>query len=113
MYMIEEITQIHGDVIIVNAPVSGSVIGTGSQTTTSQPIPGSSPEGKRVIQFVAGDRGGGPRAQLQLPREEKKIRESVALGRCREAFEFAPSVFAASIDEIITCQLYQPAIVHF
>ena len=77
MYMIEEITQIHGDVIIVNAPVSDSVIGSGSQTSTAQPISGSSPDNRFIIQFVAGDRGGGPRAELQLPREEKRIRESV------------------------------------
>jgi hypothetical protein len=66
-----------------------------------------------VIQFVAGDRGGGPRAQLQIPREEKKIRESVALGSCRDAFRFAPSVFAASIDEVIACHQNRPAVVHF
>jgi hypothetical protein len=113
MYMVEELTQIHGDVIIVNAPVSNSVIGSGSQTTTAEAVPAPPSDSKLIIQFVAGDRGGGPRAQLQLPREEKRIRDSVALGRCRDAFAFAPSVFAASIDDVITCQLHRPAIMHF
>ncbi|MDR3638882.1 MAG: hypothetical protein P4L84_34070 [Isosphaeraceae bacterium] len=114
MYLIEELTQIHnGDVIIVNAPVSGSVVGSGSQTSTAQTNSQPLLDTKFVIQFVAGDRGGGPRAQLQLPREEKKIKESVALGKRRDAFEFAPPVFAASIDEVIACQQHRPAIVHF
>ena len=113
MYMIEEVTQIHGDVIIVNAPVTGSVSGSGSQTTTAETVRAATPGNKLVIQFVAGDRGGGPRALLQLPREEKRIRESVTLGKRRDAFEFAPSIFAASIDEVITCHLHRPSIVHF
>jgi hypothetical protein len=74
--------------------------------------PPAAAAGQIVIQFVAGDRGGGPRAQLQIPREEKKIKESVALGARRNAFRFAPSLFAASIDEVIACHQYRPAIVH-
>lgn len=69
--------------------------------------------GQVVIQFVAGDRGGGTRAQLQIPREEKKIVEAVALGGLRDAFRFARSVFAASIDEVIACHQNRPAVVHF
>jgi CHAT domain len=65
-----------------------------------------------VIQFIAGDRGGGPRAQIPIPREEKKIKESIALGARRDDFRFAPSVFAASIDEVIACQQHRPVIVH-
>lgn len=66
-----------------------------------------------VIQFIAGDRGGGPRPQLMIPREEKIIRDAVALGSRREAFSFAPSVYSASIDDVIACNRAKPAIVHF
>lgn len=66
-----------------------------------------------VIQFVAGDRGGGPRAQLQIPREERKIREAIALGSGHDSFAFAPPEFAASIDDVISCHQRRPAIVHF
>ncbi len=66
-----------------------------------------------VIQFVAGDRGGGPRSQLQVPREEKGIRDAIALGQLRDFFDFGPPVFAAGIDDMIACHRARPAIVHF
>jgi hypothetical protein len=66
-----------------------------------------------VIQFVAGDRGGGPKSQLQVPREEKRIREAIALGLHRNSFDFSHPVFAASIDDLIACHRSRPAIVHF
>lgn len=69
--------------------------------------------GQIVIQFIAGDRGGGPRAQLHIPREERKIKEAVALGTYHDSFAFAPSEFAASIDDVIACHQRRPAIVHF
>jgi hypothetical protein len=65
-----------------------------------------------VIQFIAGDRGGGPRSLIQVHREEKGIRDAVALGRFRDAFDFAPSKFAASINDVIGCRHHRPAIVH-
>lgn len=76
------------------------------------PATANSP-GKVVIQIIAGDRGGGPRALLQIPREDRKIKESVALGARHDSFEFANSEFAASIDDVIACQLRRPMIVHF
>jgi hypothetical protein len=66
-----------------------------------------------VIQFVAGDRGGGPRSQIQVPREVKEIRQSVALGRNRDAFDFAHPVLAASLDDLIDCHRSLPTIIHF
>lgn len=66
-----------------------------------------------IIQFIAGDRGGGARSQIQVPREEKGIREAVALGRHRNSFDFALPVLAASIDDMIACHRNRPAIMHF
>jgi hypothetical protein len=66
-----------------------------------------------VIQFIAGDRGGGPRSQIQVPREEKGIREAIALGQHRDSFGFAPPVLAAGIDDMIACHMTRPAIIHF
>jgi hypothetical protein len=65
------------------------------------------------ILFIAGDRGGGPRAQLQIPREEKAIHDAVGLGSHRDGFRFAPSIYAASINDLIGCRRHRPAIVHF
>jgi hypothetical protein len=79
--------------------------------------PASKPQaaltGRVVFQFIAGDRGGGPRAQLQIPREEKTIKEAIALGTYHDSFEFALSEYAASIDDVIACHERRPAIVHF
>lgn len=89
---------------------------TGWQPTAEgepEALPREMATGQVVIQFVASDRGGGPRAQLQIPREEKKIMEAVALGSRRDAFRFARSVFAASIDEVIACHQNRPTVVHF
>jgi len=66
-----------------------------------------------VIQFVAGDRGGGPRSLIQAPRENNCIQEAIAVGGFRESFGFANAIFAASIDNLIACQKHRPSIVHF
>jgi hypothetical protein len=113
LYLIEEVTQVQGDVIIVNAPVTDSVIGHGAQPHSGQAGSATHPGGRTVIQFIAGDRGGGPRAQLQLPREERQIREAVALGAGHDSFDFAIPEFAASIDDVIACHQRRPSIVHF
>jgi hypothetical protein len=79
----------------------GSSARSGGRIEATGPSPEEPRKEAVVIQFVADDRGGCPRAQLQIPREEKKIREAVELGTRRAAFLSAPSVFAASLDEVI------------
>ncbi len=97
----------------IDTSANGPVVGTDDGRDAAGTVPDAGANGLVTIQFVAGDRGGGPRVQLQLPGEEKAIREAVGLGRYRDAFAFAPSVFAASIDDVIGCQRHRPAIVHF
>lgn len=79
--------------------------------------PGDSAESQAkasvVIQFVAGDRGGGPRSLIQAPRENNCIQEAIAGGGFRDSFGFANAIFAASIDNLIACQKHRPSIVHF
>jgi hypothetical protein len=90
-----------------NAPTPSSVLPkrpTSPETRANAPV---------VIQFVAGDRGGGPRSVIQAPREDNCIQEAIAGGKFRESFEFANSVFAASIDKLIACHKHCPSIVHF
>ena len=101
--------QVHnGNVIVVNGSVVSSA---GSQADVTPPEKkGKTPA---TIQFVAGDRGGGPRTLIQIPREEKGIKDAIALGRYRDSFEFALPVLAASIDNMIACHRNRPAIVHF
>jgi hypothetical protein len=92
---------------------TGPTIGSKPERVSATPGRGGTGKPPTVIQFVAGDRGGGPRSQVQVPREEKGIREAVALGPHREAFQFAHPVFAASLDELIACHRTERAIVHF
>lgn len=66
-----------------------------------------------VIQFIAGDRGGGQRAQLQIPREDNGIRDALAAGRFGKKFKFVPPVYAASINRVVACGHHRPTIVHF
>lgn len=66
-----------------------------------------------VIQFIAGDRGGGTRAQVQIPREDNGIRDALAAGRFREKFKFVLPLYAASIDKVAACRHHRPTIVHF
>lgn len=90
-----------------STPGPASIAGSGPQ------LPGGKTKPPVVVQFVAGDRGGGPRSQVQVPREEKGIREAVALGKHWDSFDFAHPVLAASLDELIACHQNRPTIVHF
>jgi hypothetical protein len=90
-----------------------ATIGSTPKRVSATPGSGASGKAATVIQFVAGDRGGGPRSQVQVPREEKGIREAIALGPHRDAFEFAHPVLAASLDDFIACHRAEPAILHF
>ena len=86
---------------------------TGLPIAAAASMPEVTKKSPSIIQFIAGDRGGGPRSQVQVPREEKGIREAIALGRCRDSFDFAPPVLAASIDNVIACHRNGPVIIHF
>jgi hypothetical protein len=48
-----------------------------------------------------------------VPREEKGIREAIALGPHRDALQCAHPVLAASLDDLIACHRAEPAILHF
>jgi SMODS-associated and fused to various effectors sensor domain len=89
-----------------------STVHSGPERAGAVARPGGKGQPTTVIQFVAGDRGGGPRSQVQVPREEKGIRDAVVLGRHRDSFEFAHPVLAASLDDLIACHRARPAIVH-
>ena len=89
----------------------------GRNGTTSAELGSASKDGSKtgqvVIQFVAGDRGGGPRSLIQAPREESKIREAISGGLMRDRFEFAAPKYGAGIDDVIACQQAAPVILHF
>lgn len=106
--------QVHnGDVIIVNAPVNDSAVGSGARIDASAPSAEKTPKNITVVQFIAGDRGGGPRSQVMAPREQKAISDAVGLGQHWDAFRFAPPLYAASIDDVIACRQEKPGIIHF
>lgn len=65
------------------------------------------------IVFVGGDRGGGAKAQLQLPKELRRIKEAIQLSTNRDLLRVADSVFSASLQELATLYTESPRIVHF
>jgi hypothetical protein len=86
---------------------------TGWQPSAEGAIAQPSAVAPVVIQFVGGDRGGGPMPQAMIPREQKRIEESVALGSRGKSFSFAAPIYSASIDELIGCHRAKPNIIHF
>lgn len=65
------------------------------------------------ILFVAGDRGGGVRAQLDLPAEEKAIQQAVKNASRGALFSFLPSLYAASAGQLVERVEAGPGILHF
>jgi hypothetical protein len=66
-----------------------------------------------VVQFIAGDRGGGLTSQVKVPREEKEIAAAINQGTRRNRLRFAAPIYLASIADVISCHRLRPGIVHF
>ena len=65
------------------------------------------------IQFVAGDRGGGQRNQLQTPKEYATIKAVIQTTEHRDRLTAPHPVFAASIHDFGTLYTAHAAILHF
>jgi hypothetical protein len=72
-----------------------------------------SPAATAVVQFIAGDRGGGLTPQVKVTREEKEIASAINQGARRHRIHFAAPIYLASIADVIACHRFHPAIVHF
>lgn len=65
------------------------------------------------ILFVAGDRGGGPRAQLDLPGEEKALQQAVKSAKPSGLFSFLSPIYAATAGQLVEGVEAGPGILHF
>jgi hypothetical protein len=74
--------------------------------------PGSALPGTPIL-FIAGDRGGGPRVQLDLPGEEKALRQAVKNATLAARFVFLPPLYAATAGQLVEQVEAGPGILHF
>jgi hypothetical protein len=72
-----------------------------------EPAPGLS------IVFVAGDRGGAQRNQVQIPREFTSIQEAVRGSDYRDTFQIVPPVLGATRQMLVEIYRQRPGILHF
>ncbi|HQU41449.1 MAG TPA: hypothetical protein PK867_01500 [Pirellulales bacterium] len=72
----------------------------------SEPVP-------VCIQFVGGDRGGGQKHQLQIPKEFGSIKCAIKAADHSERLELADPVFAAKMDDLCTLYTEKPRLIHF
>src|ERR1043165_3718274 len=66
-----------------------------------------------VVLFIAGDRGGGQRNQIQTPREFDSIKDAIRGSEHRESFKLAPPILGATHQKLTEAYRDRPAILHF
>jgi hypothetical protein len=81
----------------------------------ARPVEGREVVGPAIttILFVAGDRGGGQRSPLMIPREEKAIREAIKRSLHRGLFRFAHPIHSARPRDVINSHNERPDVFHF
>jgi hypothetical protein len=85
----------------------------GSAATSQRTVRSSAvKQSRRVILFVAGDRGGSQRNQAQIPRELKAIQEGIDASKHRELFEVVTPILAASRQTLVEAYRRNPTILH-
>jgi hypothetical protein len=65
------------------------------------------------IQFVAGDRGGGQRNQLQTPKEHRAIRDAIQSATYRDYFPALDAIHAASLEQLGALYTVNATVIHF
>jgi cellobiose-specific phosphotransferase system component IIA len=66
-----------------------------------------------TVMFIAGDRGGYQRSQIQSPKELDSIREALQGCKHRESFNLAQPILAATREKLVAAYRDQPTILHF
>lgn len=87
------------------APAGGKVSNT--------PQPATDQRRSVTVLFIAGDRGGTQRNQIQIPREYDAIQNALRGSEYRDAISLANPVLAATHQKLIEAYRYGPAILHF
>lgn len=65
------------------------------------------------VKFVAGDRGGSQRNQLQTPKEHGAIKSAIKRSNDPEQFALLDPVFAATMNDLSTLYQDAPDVIHF
>jgi hypothetical protein len=65
------------------------------------------------IQFVGGDRGGGQKNQLQIPKEYSSIKGAIKSTDHSDRFDLVDPVFAAKMEDLSTLYTGNPRLIHF
>ncbi|HEV8066782.1 MAG TPA: hypothetical protein VGP76_03530 [Planctomycetaceae bacterium] len=65
------------------------------------------------VQFVGGDRGGGTKNQLQLPKEFGAIKNAIRRSDDPDRLELLNPMFATKVDELGTLYTGKPGLIHF
>lgn len=66
-----------------------------------------------TIVFVAGDRGGAQRNQIQIPRELDSIQSALRACEHRDAISIATPILAATFQKLVEAYRHRPGILHF
>lgn len=89
--------------------------GAGAGAVTSE-SGGSLPEetgGQVTVLFIAGDRGGSQRNQIQTPREFDNLGEALGGSKHRDKFTLATPIQAATLPKLAAAYRDRPTVLHF
>src|SRR5688500_2528519 len=84
-----------------------------SPGTSRQPTSSVGQSRTTRIVFVAGDRGGTQRSQVQIPREYTSIQDAIRGSAQRDSFDVVPPILAASRQTLVEAHRHRPTILHF
>lgn len=114
-----EVKVLHGDVRLPIISLD-SVFPLGPVSALSPDSLASIGEGSTAIEkpsrvtvlFVAGDRGGAQRNQLQIPKEYHSIEAALEGSKYRDDFELARPILGATPSRLVAAYRVRPAILH-
>jgi hypothetical protein len=114
-----EVGVLYGDVMVPLLQAT-NILPLGPTLPVPRPVsaPSLSPEGRVnsnsiPILFIAGDRGGGQRNQIQIPRELEAIQSALRACKHRDAMSLATPILAATHKKIAEAYRQRPLILHF
>ena len=115
-----EVGVVHGSVRIPvvlrqNVYSIGLITTISINAASDDTQPATKPNGRDsvTILFIAGDRGGTQRNQIQIPREFDSIQNALRSCKHRDAISLATPILAATFQKLVEAYRHGPAILHF
>ena len=94
-------------------PISWNSNGTAPDQWQSIPVSESDAKNTVTILFIAGDRGGSQRNQIQIPKEYHEIQDGLLRSEHRELISLATPILVATRDKLAHLYRHRPKIIHF